>query len=92
MQQSCYVPLCNREVITVPSDYDAVKQAPRQRVPNGVASRRVMVAMPDALLKRVEERAAAEMRSSSAMINKLVGDQLGFLDEPKRPLLRAVER
>jgi hypothetical protein len=51
-----------------------------------------MVAMPDALLKKVEERAAAEMRTSSAMITKLVSDQLDFPDEPKRPLLRAVEQ
>lgn len=54
----------------------AVKSVPRQRVPNGVAPRRLRVAMPPHMLAEVEAMAAAQMRTVSAMVTMLVAERL----------------
>lgn len=63
----------------------SVKSAPRQRVPNGVAAKRLRVAMPPELLAQVEEMAAAQMRTASAMVAKLVAERLADMSKSARP-------
>lgn len=66
----------------------ALKSAPRQRVPNGVASKRLRVAMPPALLEQVEAMAAAQMRTASAMVTKLVAERLADMSKSDQPALQ----
>jgi metal-responsive CopG/Arc/MetJ family transcriptional regulator len=59
---------------------------PRQRLPNGsVAKRRIFVAMPQAMLERVETMAAAERRSASAMVTLLLKERLTEIDHTLSP-------
>lgn len=61
----------------------ALKSVPRQRVPNGVAHKRLRVAMPPALLEQVEAMAAEQMRTASAMVTKLVAERLSDMSKPE---------
>lgn len=66
----------------------ALKSAPRQRVPNGVASKRLRVAMPPELLAQVEKMAAMQMRTASAMVTKLVAERLADMGKSADPALQ----
>ena len=50
---------------TVPA---VIAAMPRQRVPNGVAARRVMISFPPHLLALVERDAERDMRTLSAQV------------------------
>lgn len=56
-----------------------VKTPPRQRVPNGVAAKRLRVAMPPELLAEVEKMAAQQLRTASAMATTLIAERLAEL-------------
>jgi len=62
-----------------------VKSIPRQRVPNGVAAKRLRVAMPPELLAQVELMASEQMRTASAMVTKLVAERLADMGQSAQP-------
>lgn len=79
---------CVPLIISMTTAAPALKSAPRQRVPNGVASKRLRVAMPPALLEQVEAMAAAQMRTASAMVTKLVAERLADMSKSDQPALQ----
>jgi hypothetical protein len=62
-----------------------INNYPRQRLPNGRAKRRILVAMPQHMLDRVEAMAAEERRTASAMVAVLLKDRFAEMDRALPP-------